>query len=65
MASSKKRQLAAILFADIAGYTAMMQKDESQAHQCVLKFKNTVQEKVPHLHGQIIQFYGDGCLCIF
>lgn len=65
MASSKKRQLAAILFADIAGYTAMMQKDEHQARQIVLKFKNTINEKVAGFHGQVIQFYGDGCLCTF
>ena len=61
----QKRQLAAILFADIVGYTALMQKDEALARQNLEKFRNTLNEKVVEHRGQIIQYYGDGCLCIF
>ena len=35
---NKKRRLAAILFADIAGYTAIMEKDESSASALLQKF---------------------------
>ncbi len=62
---NKKRKLAAILFADIVGYTALMQKDEATARQNLEKFRNTLNEKVAVYHGQIIQYYGDGCLCTF
>lgn len=65
MSTSKKRQLAAILFADIVGYTALMQKDEKSARQNLEKFRNTLNEKIKLYHGQIIQYYGDGCLCTF
>ena len=65
MSTSKNRQPAAILFADIVGYTALMQKDETTALQIVEKFRSTLTEKVNQFNGQIINDYGDGCLCTF
>jgi len=65
MPNSKKRRLAAILFADIVGYTALMQSNEQQALLHLQKFKQALESEVPTNHGEIIQFYGDGCLCIF
>ncbi len=62
---SKKRKLAAILFADIVGYTALMQKDEITANQNLEKFHQTLNEKVSQHKGQIINNYGDGCVCTF
>ncbi len=63
--TSSVRQLAAILFADIAGYTSLMQKDEAKALICLNKFKAELESRVPSRNGKIIQFYGDGCLVIF
>lgn len=62
---NKKRRLAAILFADIAGYTAMMQKDEMMAATLLQKFHTTMKNEVPKYNGQVVQFFGDGCLSIF
>lgn len=62
---TKKRRLAAILFADIEGYTALMQSDERKALIGLNKFKKELEIKVRTYHGEIIQFYGDGCLAIF
>lgn len=59
------RQLAAILFADIVGYTAMMQENESVAHEKRRRFKEVVEDTVNRSDGKILQFYGDGCLVIF
>jgi adenylate cyclase len=59
------RRLAAILFADIAGYTALMQQDEQKALAQLEKFKAQVQIQVQAQRGELIQFYGDGCLAIF
>ena len=60
-----KRQLAAILFADIAGYTALMQKDETTASALLRRFQKELEKKVPEKNGRIVNFYGDGALCIF
>ena len=59
------RQLAAIMFTDIVGYTAMMQQNEEKA-VAVIKHYNSVLEKwVTHFNGQVVNYYGDGSLCIF
>ena len=62
---NKKRKLRAILFADIVGYTALMQRDEAQASELLQKFRHTLNEKVAQRSGEIINNYGDGCLCTF
>ena len=59
------RTLAAILFADIVGYTAMMQHDENQGLQKVERFRTVLEEKVGLHNGKILQYYGDGCLVTF
>ncbi len=63
--SLEKRQLAAILFADIAGYTALMQEDEANTGRLLSKFQQALEEQAAECNGRIINFYGDGCLAIF
>ena len=60
-----KRKLVAILFADIVGYTAIMQSDEKRANSLLDKFLNTVNVEVAKHNGQVVNNYGDGCVCIF
>jgi len=62
---SQTRQLAAILFADIAGYTALMETDEMQAFMLRDKFRKTLESQIPMHNGRIIKFSGDGALCSF
>lgn len=57
--------LAVSLFADIAGYTALMQRDESAAVVFLNRFKSALDECVPAHGGFIVQFYGDGVLALF
>ncbi|MEO6288521.1 MAG: tetratricopeptide repeat protein [Ginsengibacter sp.] len=59
------RQLAAIMFADIAGYTAMMQEDEAMAIRLRDKFQKKLEEEVNHHNGRVLEFRGDGALCCF
>jgi class 3 adenylate cyclase len=59
------RRLSSILFADIAGYTALMQEDEDKARVVLQKFRDSLHENVPRYSGEIIQFYGDGVLVLF
>lgn len=63
MASS--RQLRAIMFADIAGYTALMQEDEENGLQLRDKFQRKLQDVVSAHYGRILEFKGDGALCSF
>ncbi len=65
MKADTTRRLAAILFADIAGYTAMMQQDEQAALEKLACFKQILEEKTVEFYGDIVQYYGDGCLVIF
>lgn len=58
-------QLAAILFADIVGYTAMMEENEELAVEKINRFRETVELIAEELNGRIIQYYGDGSLLLF
>ncbi len=62
---SSTRQLAAIMFADIAGYTALMQEDESLALRFRQKFQSKLEEVTAPHGGRILEFRGDGALCCF
>ncbi|MBK7289372.1 MAG: adenylate/guanylate cyclase domain-containing protein [Chitinophagaceae bacterium] len=59
------RKLSAVLFADIARYTAMMQEDEKNALQLINKFKKDIEKQTGKFNGRIVQYYGDGCLLTF
>ncbi len=59
------RQLAAILFADMMGYTAMMQENEQLARSKRKRYKDVMEESVDKFNGRILQYYGDGSLSIF
>jgi TolB-like protein/class 3 adenylate cyclase/Flp pilus assembly protein TadD len=62
---SSSRQLAAIMFTDIVGYTEMMQRDEHKS-VAIIKHYNAVLDKwVSHFNGRVVNYYGDGSLCIF
>ena len=58
-------QLAAILFADIVGYTALMQEDEIAAIDKINRFRQVIDIIADELNGKIIHFYGDGCLILY
>ena len=65
MSNPKERQFLAVLFADIQGYTTLMQRDEEQGRLVLRNFKEGLTESVAQFQGEIINFYGDGCLCTF
>ncbi|MDH3650780.1 MAG: hypothetical protein OEQ53_13935, partial [Saprospiraceae bacterium] len=63
--SEETRKLAAVMFTDIAGYTAMAQKDERSALSSVETHRRLLHELGAQYQGQIVQFYGDGSLSLF
>ncbi|MGI8582891.1 MAG: tetratricopeptide repeat protein [Chitinophagaceae bacterium] len=65
ISSGKVRQLAAIMFADMTGYTAMMHEDEQKAKILRDRQRQTLEDLIPGNSGKIIQYFGDGTLSIF
>lgn len=59
------RLLAAVMFADMVGYTKLMQQDEQQAKLLRDRQRKVVDEKILEFHGQVMQYYGDGTLSMF
>ena len=62
---SQHRQLAAIMFTDIQGYTAMMQQDEDRAVKIRERHREVFNRITSKYNGKILQYYGDGTLSIF
>jgi adenylate cyclase len=61
----QNRRLAAILFTDIVGSTAMMQKDEQAALSVNKRYVAVLKQFVLSHDGEILNDYGDGSLCTF
>ncbi|MDH3245005.1 MAG: hypothetical protein OEM26_10350 [Saprospiraceae bacterium] len=62
---NSQRKLAAIMFTDIAGYTAIMQKDEEVAINLRTRHREVFENNHRRFTGEIIQYYGDGTLSVF
>jgi len=61
----EERKLASIVFTDIKGYTALMEKDEANALKTVTIFEKITREICLKHNGNLINFMGDGALLIF
>lgn len=59
------RSLAAIMFADMVGYTKLMQQNESQAKVLRDRQRNVVDKSIAIHNGKVMQYYGDGTLSMF
>ncbi len=59
------RMLAAIMFTDMVGYTALMQEDEEKAKFLRDHHRKVMEDLVLVHQGKIIQYFGDGTLTIF
>ncbi len=61
----KERKLAAIMFTDIVGYSAMMQKSEDTANRLRMRHREVFNRITAQYGGEILQYFGDGTLSIF
>ena len=59
------RQLSAIMFTDMVGFTALMQDDEHRAKSIRDRHRDTLRQSIEKHGGEIVQFYGDGTLSVF
>lgn len=60
-----KRRLAAIMFTDITGFSAMMEADEDYGRRIRQRHRSVFKEAHAKHDGTILQYYGDGTLSIF
>ena len=54
------RKLAAIMFTDIAGYTALMSQDEEKALQLLQKNRALLKPIIEQFRGEWLKEIGDG-----
>ena len=62
---TSKRQLAAIMFTDITGFSAMMQSSETYAKGILQRHRTVLLKTHEHYGGKVLQYFGDGTLSIF
>lgn len=62
---SQSRQLAAIMFTDIVGYTALMGKDEQRAFDLLNKNRQIQKPIIEEFNGNWIKELGDGVMASF
>ena len=60
------RRLAAILAADVAGYSRLMGADEEGTHERLqAHFRELIDPKIAEHHGRMVKLTGDGALVEF
>ncbi|MEQ9309080.1 MAG: tetratricopeptide repeat protein [Balneolaceae bacterium] len=59
------RLLAAVMFADMVGYTRLMQEDEQKAKDLRDRQREVIDSCILKHQGQVMQYYGDGTLSMF
>ena len=62
---SQTRQLAAIMFTDIVGYTALMGKDEQKAFELLNMNRQIQKPIIEQYNGKWIKELGDGVMATF
>jgi predicted ATPase/class 3 adenylate cyclase len=65
MTQDLERRLLAIMFTDMVGFTALMQKDETLGLQKRKRHRQVFEEEHAKFNGEIIQYFGDGTLSVF
>ena len=62
---SPKRKLAAILHADVAGFSRLMGADEAGTHQALSKLRSAIDPLIAAHGGRIVGTAGDSVLADF
>jgi non-specific serine/threonine protein kinase/serine/threonine-protein kinase len=65
MTSTQGRRLLAVMFTDVVGYTALMQRDEEAARVVRRRHRQVLEVAVSAHRGDLLQYLGDGSLTMF
>ena len=60
-----KRKLAAILYADVAGYSRLTSRDEVGTHRQVMQMLDAASESIERGEGSVLRYAGDAILAEF
>ncbi|TNF88208.1 MAG: tetratricopeptide repeat protein [Gammaproteobacteria bacterium] len=63
--NESRRELKAILFADVVGYTRLMQDDEEATHKAIRELTDLFARGCDEFDGEILDIRGDGFFAIF
>jgi TolB-like protein/class 3 adenylate cyclase len=61
----KTRRLGAIFFADVVGYTRMMEADEEATYDEIEKYISTFKKDCKRFDGKMLNVWGDGIFAVF
>jgi pimeloyl-ACP methyl ester carboxylesterase/class 3 adenylate cyclase len=64
-AGNATRELAAIMFSDVVGYTAIMGRDEQKGVQAIGQHREQLRALLPKYNGRLLGEIGDGTLSSF
>ncbi len=59
------RKLAAILYADVAGYSRLTGEDEDATHRALSEYLDLISRTIESHHGQVMHYAGDAVLAKF
>ena len=59
------RKLAAIVYADVAGYSRLTGEDEDATHKILSAYLDKISRTVEERHGQVMHYAGDAVLAQF
>jgi class 3 adenylate cyclase/pimeloyl-ACP methyl ester carboxylesterase len=65
LSATPTRELAAIMFSDVVGYTALMGRDEKKGIQAIAEHRERLRAVLPKFNGRLIGEIGDGTLSSF
>jgi adenylate cyclase len=63
--ANSRRELAAIMFSDVVGYTAIMGRDEQKGLEAISQHRAHLRAVLPRFNGRLIGEIGDGTLSSF